>query len=128
MTRRALPWGFLFLVWCGVLWHLSSQVPQFPEALRFTTSDKILHFGWFFGGAILFQAWLWTAGMPREIRRRGIVTLIVLGLIGVIDEFHQSHVPGRHGNDPFDLAADILGTLAAIWVFPRGIGKLRGKS
>ncbi len=118
MIRRPWPWAAAFLIWCAVLWHLSSQVPRFPEALRFTTSDKILHFGWFFGGASLFQAWLWTAGRPASARHRALLTLVTLGIIGALDEFHQSFVPGRHGNDPFDFAADILGTLAAIGILP----------
>jgi VanZ family protein len=45
--------------------------------------------------------------------------MVVLTVVGVADEFHQSFVPGRQGNDPFDLMADILGSLCGSLVFQR---------
>jgi VanZ family protein len=43
--------------------------------------------------------------------------MLVVGLTGALDEFHQSHVPGRSGNDPADFAADLLGALCGALVF-----------
>lgn len=50
-------------------------------------------------------------------RRSLLITVTVVGLTGALDEFHQSHVPGRSGNDPADLAADLLGAFCGALVF-----------
>lgn len=34
------------------------------------------------------------------------------GLVGIIDEYHQTFTPGRTGNDLGDWIADILGSIA----------------
>ena len=38
-------------------------------------------------------------------------------LVGVLDEYHQSKVPGRYGNDIYDLIADFLGAVAGSLAF-----------
>jgi VanZ family protein len=45
-----------------------------------------------------------------------IVTLI-LSLIGILDEYHQSFFANRTGNDPGDWLADTLGALCGALVF-----------
>lgn len=47
-----------------------------------------------------------------------MLLVIVAGVVGVLDEFHQSHTPGRHGNDPGDVAADITGGVIAAMLLP----------
>lgn len=37
-----------------------------------------------------------------------------MAVIAVLDEFHQRFSPGRSGNDPGDLMADAVGSLAGI--------------
>jgi VanZ family protein len=39
--------------------------------------------------------------------------------VGCLDEFHQSWVPERTGNDSQDLTADVLGSIAGFYVFKR---------
>ena len=80
--------------------------------------DKILHFGYFFGGAGLLSAalflqkrwnWHWST----------IHLFVVLALfaVGSLDEWHQSWYEYRTGNDSADLSADILGALAGTLLF-----------
>lgn len=113
-------WLAGFVVWAAVLWWMSSAARDFPEGLDFRASDKILHFGYFFGGGGLFSAWWFRrrASLPPPFKHV-LVTTLAVGLIGVLDEWHQSWVPGRFGNDPGDVAADVLGALCGAAVFRR---------
>ena len=47
------------------------------------------------------------------------VAVLVIGLIGGLDEWHQSFTPGRSGNDLSDLLADVLGAAAGAFTFKR---------
>ena len=93
---------------------------HFPPALSFQFSDKLLHFGYFFGGSFMFSAFLFRLdpaypNWPRAL----VLAVIVVGLTGALDEWHQSKVPGRSGNDSADLCADLLGALGGALVFRR---------
>jgi VanZ family protein len=118
VVRNPSLWFAAFALWFGTLWWLSSRVNDFPPGLDFRFSDKLLHFGWFFGGALLFSAFLFrrNPAAPRWGRALAL-TVLVVGLTGALDEFHQSHVPGRSGNDPADFTADLLGAFAGALVF-----------
>jgi VanZ family protein len=113
-------WLAAFLLWFGTLWWLSSAARPLHHPPPVPLSDKILHFGWFFGGAGLLCAFLYRL---RPQSRRPLASAsfaaIVLVATGVLDEWHQSRVPGRQGNDPADLAADIAGSIAGILCFRR---------
>ena len=116
------PWFWLaaFAVWFGTLWWLSSRVQHFPPALDFRASDKVLHFGYFFGGAGLFSAFLFRLNPEKpnwgKIFR---LTLLAAALVGAIDEHHQTYTPNRSGHDPADFVADVLGALCGTLVFRR---------
>ena len=118
LVRNSWLWLAAFAIWFGTLWWLSSRVNHIPPGLDFRFSDKFLHFGYFFGGALLFSAFLFRLrpAAPRWGRALAL-TVVVVGLTGALDEFHQSHVPGRSGNDPADFAADLLGAFAGALVF-----------
>lgn len=109
-------WLAAFLTWFAVLWWLSSAPRQFPEPLGFRASDKVLHFGYFFGGSGLFSAWWFRRSPDQAPWRRILVAWIVLTLVGISDEWHQSTVPGRDATLS-DLLADSLGALAGALVF-----------
>ena len=110
--RQPYLWLTGYGIWSGTLWWLSSRVHHLPPELSFQFSDKILHFGYFFGGGILFSAFLFRLepGLPRW-NRIILLTVVTGGLIGAIDEWHQTKVPGRSGNDPADFTADLLGAV-----------------
>jgi VanZ family protein len=119
--RHPAFWAVAFLVWFCWLWWLSSAPREFPEALRFTDSDKLIHFGFYFGGSGLLSAALYLLPRRNPVRwsRQVLLTTVLMALVGASDEFHQSFVPNRSGNDPFDLTADVLGSLAGALVFRR---------
>ncbi|MEO7101341.1 MAG: VanZ family protein [Luteolibacter sp.] len=80
--------------------------------------DKVEHFGYFFGGAVLFSAYLFRK-KPDFAQWRIIIPTVIIGmaLLGWLDECHQGFVPGRSGNDPFDWMADVLGASAGAFFF-----------
>jgi VanZ family protein len=120
LTRSPWFWLAAFAVWFGTLWWLSSQPNPFPTELPFRVNDKLQHFGYFFGGAGLFSAFLFRLGPaePRWCRILGL-TLLIAALTGALDEHHQSYTPNRSGHDPADFTADVLGALCGALVFRR---------
>jgi len=124
--RRPAFWLACFLCWIAAMWGLSSSpkplgdhVPDIPFI------DKILHFGWFMGGTIILSAFLMLRRRPHAPQpRHAIAAIGLVALIGATDEWHQSFVPGRSGNDPGDWAADVAGAAVGVLIFRRLCGIL----
>jgi len=103
-------------LWVAYLFSLSSNpesvtqgAPQIPHI------DKILHFGYFMGGAGLFTTWLLLWKGPASRRTiRFILPITLLLAFAALDEIQQSFSPGRSGNDPFDWLADALGSITGV--------------
>ncbi len=115
------PWFAGFLCWAAYLFILSSNPGSVTEgAPQVIHVDKILHFGYFMGGAGLLTTWLllWKGpGCRRAFRI--VLPIVFLCLIAALDEIQQSFSPGRSGNDPFDWLADALGTIAGTLIANR---------
>jgi VanZ family protein len=125
--RRPSFWFAAFLCWIAAMWWLSSSPKPFGNNMpEIPHIDKALHFGWFMGGSILLSSFLMLKGKrsnkPRAVHAAMAVSLIAL--LGAIDEWHQSYVPGRSGNDPGDWTADIAGALVGVMIFRRTGGIL----
>ncbi len=96
--------------------YLSSQstLPELPLSGVLPDFDKLEHIGYFFlTGLLGIRAArfgeLWS-------RRRTALSLLPAALAwGVLDEFHQSFVPGR-SVEALDVMADVTGVLLAILV------------
>lgn len=120
LVRSPKFWLAGFLVWFGVLWLLSGSNPTGDHPPPFPHFDKVAHFGYFFGGSGLLCAYLYRRAPDRpNWRVIFAVAVIVIGLIGALDEWHQSFTPGRTGNDPSDLLADVLGAAVGAFTFKR---------
>lgn len=117
LPRHAGVWFAGFALWFATLWWLSSRVHDISPPLTFQSSDKILHFGYFLGGAGLLSAALFRKNPEGSSKRRITLVIIIVTLVGVLDEYHQSKVPGRYGNDIYDLTADFLGAIAGALLF-----------
>jgi VanZ family protein len=120
LFRRADLWLILFFAWFGTLWHLSSGPVEVKTGWEIPHFDKVCHFGYFFGGSGLLSACLYRLShrAPDWAKLLALVMLIMTS-VGALDEWHQSWVPARSGNDALDLCADVLGSLAGFWVFRR---------
>jgi VanZ family protein len=102
------------LVWMGCIFFLSAQ-PDLPHIetgwvdLLASWGAHLLLFG------VLAMLWMRALGSRRHA---AIMALILAGLYGVADEFHQGFVPGR---DPSlaDLVCDLVGAAAGVWLCAR---------
>jgi VanZ family protein len=115
LTRPPL-WLAAIVVWVVTIYFLSSTSKTMPEGgFEIPHIDKILHFGYFFGGGIILTTYLLLLKGPgAPIRVRFIIPLLFFAAVGALDEYHQTFTPGRSGNDPFDWLADVLGAAAGI--------------
>ncbi len=119
--RHPRLWLTGFLLWVGYLFTLSSNPESVTQgAPGIPHVDKILHFGYFMGGAGLFTTWLllWKGTTSRSAIRI-VLPIVLLLSIAALDEFQQSLSPGRSGNDPFDWLADALGAITGVWLANR---------
>jgi VanZ family protein len=107
-----------FLGWALVIF-VASSIPSssFPDSSIFE-HDKLGHAGIFFVFAYLAErALAHQTRFPVLARYSGWWTLSIALAYGVLDEFHQSFVPGR-SPDIFDVLADVLGAslfLLTLW-------------
>ena len=114
-------WAGCFLVWF-ILLNLFSHGHRFHPPVDFIFNiphfDKVVHFGFFFGGAGLLSAAVFFSRKPSW-RQLVIIVTVTLSLIGIADEFHQSFFKNRSGNDPWDWLADTLGAFCGVLVFQK---------
>ena len=120
LVRNPSLWWSLVVGWFITLFLLSS-IPKLPPGPDIPFEDKILHTAYYSIGAACFY-------LARRFRQ-GIITskaatvtaVLFCMAVGAFDEFHQSFVPNRSGNDPFDWLADTLGgfvgSLIGWWIF-----------
>jgi len=103
----------LAITWAAWIWYLSSQ-SALPIPLLFPLQDKLMHLvAYGILGFLLMGSRQWTA--PSFPTASWLGVCAVCGLYGVVDEFHQSFVPGRDA-DVFDVCADVSGALLGTWL------------
>ena len=111
LAQRPALWWAGVIIWFGVLYFLSSQ-SALPNP-KFTYSDKVAHFCYFALGSIAFYLGLRLCRPNLSSVRTAFATVIFAGIVGWFDEWHQSFVPGRSGNDIGDWMADLAGGIFA---------------
>jgi len=96
---------------------LSSLPANDPLLNTFEFSDKIKHFIAYFVLGMSFCIWI----SPEKWRKSPLMhCLLVIALctgFGIFDEYHQTFVPGRSGNDLGDIIVDFVGGAAAALAF-----------
>jgi VanZ family protein len=109
-----------FALWFGVLWLLSANTLRGMPQPKVSHFDKIAHFGFFFGGTCLLCAWLFRLN-PEKPKWKLIICIavVVIGLVGWLDEYHQTFTIGRRGNDPSDWLADFAGAIVGALIFKK---------
>ena len=115
---RPLPWLAAFVLWVAAMFTASSfAVPDAAPSVEIPHFDKVIHFCWFtIGGVILGAAVLTIPRLRANRMARLILPMVMLSLLGALDEFRQSFTPGRTGNDTGDWLADTLGGVAGVLV------------
>jgi len=104
--------------WMGLLWWSSAR-PAEPDPGR----GVALSFGWNLAHAPAFGvlALLLLPLAPRVggwacLGARELVSFALVAVgYGVIDEWHQSRVPGRHAS-AYDVITDAVGVLCVLWI------------
>ena len=97
------------LVWMSLVFFLSAQ-PDFPRPKASWLEDLMGIGAHMFLFGVL--AVLWVRALQGQ-RRALFIAFLVTMLYALLDEFHQSFVPGRTA-DPLDLVYDGLGAAIAL--------------
>jgi VanZ family protein len=106
-----------FVLWIVALYILSSIPKGLPPSIPMIIHpDKIVHFAYFFAGAFCLTIYTLLKQSRFSHQQRLFGLLILFVVIGAADEFHQSFTPGRSGNDPWDLLADVIGASIGILI------------
>ncbi len=111
-TVRLLAAWLPFALYAALIFYLSGRPgSRLPDwwILHF---DKVLHTVEYYGFGVLLARALRTSGSPLAPACAWAVALACI--FGATDEFHQSFVPGRQGNDLGDLLADNTGAIAGV--------------
>ena len=104
--------SMFLLGWMGLIFYLSSLRPESVPATFSSLGrlrEVLVHFGLYavLGGLSLITLWGWLTSTHRRILWVGAV-IIFGGVYGVLDEVHQSFVPGRSPS-LFDVFIDSVG-------------------
>jgi len=97
------------------MFYLSAQSSA-PEFLpSFWLSDKFLHgLEYSIFGALIFHAIQVSPTRPETLKMRLILSLIIVLLYGISDEFHQFFVPHRDASS-YDVLADLVGGITGVF-------------
>ena len=111
MFQRPRTWLILLALWWVTLFILSHQSHLHPPGPDIENIDKVEHATYFTLGGAIFFLWLRNARPGLSFFTAAVITILFCSAVGALDEFHQTFVPNRSGNDPGDWAADTLGGL-----------------
>ena len=112
-SYRKLP---AILVMIGIF-ILSALPGNDPLLNSFELNDKIKHVIAYFVLGISICLWIPSAKWRQKTLICGVVMIAICTIFGISDEFHQSFVPGRRGNDIGDIVADFIGGFLAVIIF-----------
>lgn len=123
MLRRPRTLLVLLAVWWVALFILSHQSSLFPPGPDIENIDKVEHLAYFTLGGVLFFLWLRAVRPGTRFLAAAALTILFCSVVGALDEFHQSFIPNRNGNDPGDWIADtlggVLGSFVGQWIHRR---------
>lgn len=101
----------MIVYWLLLLIGTSLPTDDLPSV---AISDKFKHFGAFFGLSILLALTLHYQNKFLLLKKYFLAAaLIITSFYGLLDEIHQSFIPGRY-NEFLDWVADSLGAIAGI--------------
>ena len=116
--KRFLTLWLPVVVWMGVIF-IGSSIGKVPQ-VGGETLDGLMHraahvLEFAVLGALLLRAT--SHGEPAS-KRAIIITLIVIGLYGASDEFHQRFTPGR-SSEGISVLFDVAGGAIGVWAWHR---------
>jgi VanZ family protein len=114
-TRRILLAWLPVVSYTLLIWWLSSQQIDFAFMERVPFQDKGVHF-LEYGALSFFNMHAISVTWPERRFSSVITATLITAGLGLLDELHQSFVPGR-SSDVYDLAADLVGAAVAALVY-----------
>ena len=96
---------------------LSALPPNAPLITAFEFSDKLKHFIAYFVLGLTFCLWFTAKKWLAKPVVWGTTVVVICTVFGMINEFHQSFIPGRDGNDLGDLTANAIGALFSPFLY-----------
>jgi VanZ family protein len=122
----------LVVYWIVLFTATSLPASNLPSV---DVSDKIKHFSAFFGLSVLLSLTLLYQGKVLLFKKYFLAAaLVICSIYGLLDEFHQSFVPGRN-SEFLDWVADFLGAAAGVLLvyyllkkykyFPKPVNRFR---
>jgi len=115
-TYLILAIGWLALI--TFLFSLPGSALPTNDWLNKIHFDKWVHFGFF---ALLL--WLWSRGLNITASKSFIIILSIATLYGFVVEVCQDQFIKNRSFDISDWIADVMGALAGVWFYRRGIKK-----
>jgi VanZ family protein len=104
------------LVMAGIF--ILSSLPGDDLLLNsFNLNDKVKHFIAYFVLGITLCIWISRKSWFAKPFFWSIFLVVLCTVFGILDEFHQSFVPGRSGNDFGDLTADFIGGFVSVFLY-----------
>lgn len=112
--RRKLVYIPLLLYWLIIFILTTLPAGDLPDVS--SLSDKTKHFIAYMMLAVLLNlAFIFQTRLPKVSKYSHFFTFLCAALYGIIDELHQSFIPGRQ-SDIKDWYADISGSLLGILI------------
>jgi hypothetical protein len=105
------------IVWMAVIFFMSAQTGERLDSLlplfqRFLPMESF-DWGHFVAYFVLACTYYWALLGRNHRLYKKLLVLLMCGLYGVTDEFHQSFVGGRQP-DPLDMRNDVIGAALAM--------------
>lgn len=110
---RNIIWALIVFVLCSIP---GDDLPK-TSAIHIPHFDKIVHFGMFFIMGIFLMAELQIQTRLKQFHIV-IITVGLIALYGGAIEYMQQHYFTNRSGDYVDLAADVLGGIFAVILFP----------
>ncbi len=131
-VRHFFKYQFPAIAWAIVIYTLSSIPGTRLPKWTFLHFDKVIHGGFFFIlGLFVYRFLEPKIHSPLFNWKRALVSFVIVVGYGILDEFHQSFVPGRT-MDVLDATADSIGGIlsaVAMFIFTTVItSKTNGKN
>jgi len=113
LEKRKIYLVYVPLVLYWIILFTATSLPA-AHVPSFAVSDKIKHFSAFFGLSVLLSLTLLYQNKVLLFKKYFMAAaLIISSFYGLLDEIHQSFVPGRN-SEFLDWVADSLGAAAGV--------------
>lgn len=109
------------LIW-GIIIFVVSSIPsdKIPNIQIFGI-DKLVHiFAFFIFGFLIYRSIYFSIGNKLSFTKIAIYVILIIVIVGVLDELYQGLIPGR-STDIYDLVADVIGGVLSIFFAKRYI-------